>query len=452
MRQLIALLLLSPVALLAQPSGAMPGKCYANCFIPNQYRTETEQVMITPPLTRTTLTAADLQSERIDLVVKESAKRYVLEPAQFDTLVEQIMIKPATTKFVIDPPVYTRTEDPVPVKPETKRLIAIPAIYETSTEDILIEPAVKTYVVEPAEYETVQQEYEKAPAYTKVEIETAKYDVHTERIEIKPPTMNWIRKKGDPNCLQSDPGDCFVWCLVEEPAEYQEVTKRVNRGCDGSGVADAGCVKMIPVPAQMGTIDVRKVVRPASVREVLTEARYQTITKKTVRTPAQLKEEILPEGEPVMQNQVMVSPAVGREVEVPAEYVTVKRLVLKKPASYREETVPAETKSVAVKKLKNPQTETTEIIPGEFITVAKRIMTRQGGFTEWREVLCAEKLTGYTIREIQSALKARGYDPGPVDNQMGDKTRDALMQFQKDNKLPTGNLDFDTLNALGIRY
>jgi hypothetical protein len=32
--------------------------------------------------------------------------------------------------------------------------------------------------------------------------------------------------------------------MVETPAEYATITKRVNEGCDGSGIApDAGCVK-----------------------------------------------------------------------------------------------------------------------------------------------------------------------------------------------------------------
>ncbi|MEZ4921249.1 MAG: hypothetical protein R2792_19260 [Saprospiraceae bacterium] len=36
----------------AQPGGATPGKCYANCYIGDQYFTETEQVMLQPPLKR----------------------------------------------------------------------------------------------------------------------------------------------------------------------------------------------------------------------------------------------------------------------------------------------------------------------------------------------------------------------------------------------------------------
>ena len=51
-----------------------------------------------------------------------------------------------------------------------------------------------------------------------------------------------------------------------------------------------------------------------------------------------------------------------------------------------------------------------------------------------------------------SALKKAGYDPGPSDNIMGTRTKAALTKFQQDKALPVGNLDFDTLKALGVNY
>ena len=54
------------------------------------------------------------------------------------------------------------------------------------------------------------------------------------------------------------------------------------------------------------------------------------------------------------------------------------------------------------------------------------------------------------ISQIQEALRAKGYDPGPTDNVLGAKTREALTKFQKDNNLPVGNLNVETMRALGI--
>ena len=56
-----------------------------------------------------------------------------------------------------------------------------------------------------------------------------------------------------------------------------------------------------------------------------------------------------------------------------------------------------------------------------------------------------------TIRAVQHALNARGYDPGPVDGQYGASTKDAVMRFQQFAGLPvTGELGRPTLDALGV--
>ena len=85
--------------------------------------------------------------------------------------------------------------------------------------------------------------------------------------------------------------------------------------------------------------------------------------------------------------------------------------------------------------------------------MTKHKLVKAGGFTEWREVLCNEKVQmGYTVRQIQQALKDRGYDPGTLDNAMGARTKIALQKFQRDKGLPQGSLDMETLKALGINY
>ena len=99
-----------------------------------------------------------------------------------------------------------------------------------------------------------------------------------------------------------------------------------------------------------------------------------------------------------------------------------------------------------------PASSSVVEIPAEYKTVSDRRLVKVGGFSEWREVLCANKVNTVKIKEIQAALKSRGYDPGPIDDIMGSRTKSALVQFQKDNGLPIGQLDFETLKALGVSY
>lgn len=55
------------------------------------------------------------------------------------------------------------------------------------------------------------------------------------------------------------------------------------------------------------------------------------------------------------------------------------------------------------------------------------------------------------IRRVQEALKSEGHDPGPIDGVMGPKTKEALREYQKQEKLQeTGRLDQETLSKLGV--
>jgi hypothetical protein len=84
----------------------------------------------------------------------------------------------------------------------------------------------------------------------------------------------------------------------------------------------------------------------------------------------------------------------------------------------------------------------------------RELLTRGGQF-EWREVLCDEKWTAQIDRQLlRSLCDTAGfrYDCpwcfAPVFQCM----KASLIKFQQQNALPIGNLDFQTLTALGIRY
>ena len=158
-------------------------------------------------------------------------------------------------------------------------------------------------------------------------------------------------------------------------------------------------------------------------------AEYATVTKQVVKTPPTTREEV-----------------------IPAQYATVTKQVVKTPASFREEDIPAQYATVT-KKAASAGASVREVnVPAEYATITKRRLVKAGGFSEWREVVCNDKVTGSTVRSIQAALKARGYDPGPEDDIMGARTKAALTKFQQDKGLPVGNLNVETMKALGVAY
>jgi len=54
-------------------------------------------------------------------------------------------------------------------------------------------------------------------------------------------------------------------------------------------------------------------------------------------------------------------------------------------------------------------------------------------------------------KQIQRALRVRGYDPGPIDGRWGSRSAAALKRFERDHKLPAdGKLDALVLITLGL--
>ncbi|MEY2830287.1 MAG: hypothetical protein RIQ33_2145 [Bacteroidota bacterium] len=265
----LALIFCSTLAIFAQnpttnpadgdyPANALPGRCYAKCYLPDQFEMQATQV-----------------------VDKPASVRFINIPAVYETVVDTIMVKDKSIKYEIVQAVYGEISD---------------------------------------------------------------------TIQLSSATTRWVKGKADPSCLSDNPDNCRVMCLEIVPAQFK-----------------------------------------------------------------------------VQSRKIVASPAYTKSIEIPAEYKYVQRTVLKTPATRQEIEVPA-----------------------TFKTINQNVLIKKGSFGEWREILCASKITEAKILQIQQALTARGYNPGPVDNVFGGQTKAAIIQFQKDNHLPEGNLNMETLSALGL--
>lgn len=83
---------------------------------------------------------------------------------------------------------------------------------------------------------------------------------------------------------------------------------------------------------------------------------------------------------------------------------------------------------------------------------------KAGYWMPWRDHYCSHMHNScdpiapkMTVRLIQQKLRARGYYQGPDDNILGASVKAALIRFQKDNHLPVGSLNLETLHCLGLR-
>jgi len=88
----------------------------------------------------------------------------------------------------------------------------------------------------------------------------------------------------------------------------------------------------------------------------------------------------------------------------------------------------------------------------EIKQVEVKEIDKEGGFTEWREVVCDVDMTPTFYRKVQQALIDEGYEVGihGADGLKSIATKKALSKYQRANGLPIGQLDLVTLKALNI--
>lgn len=198
----------------------------------------------------------------------------VTQPAQFKTVKEQVLATEASEKVRVIPATYKSVQEKILAEEAYTKLEVIPATYKTVEERILVKPAGKRVSTVPATYKTV-----------------------TERIKVRDAYTAW--KPGGKviavgqNALggtilqnrTSTTGE--VMCLVEVPAEYRTVSKRVQ--------ASAAQTRETEVPAVYKTVKKRVVATPASTREVTVPAHYHNITKTVEATPASVQRTPVPE-------------------------------------------------------------------------------------------------------------------------------------------------------------
>lgn len=237
----------------------------------------------------------------------------------------------------------------------------------------------------------------------------------------------------------AQPGKCYARCQTED--QYAFNTKQV--------VATPKTVKRIQLPALYTTIYDTVVIRPQTVRFENIPAQYETIREQKMTAPATTKW-VKGKADAGCLSANPEDCQVMCLVEVPAQYTTVTKRVLKSEAYKREIIVPMEFKIVAKQVKTQNERYTEQVIPASYKTVQERVLVKKGGYQGWREVLCGSDLNEAKISQIQSALKAAGYNPGPIDNVFGTQTKEALKSYQRAKGLPVGNLNLETLRSLGV--
>ena len=282
---------------------------------------------------------------------------------------------------------------------------------------------------------------------------------------------------------QAKPGECYARAWV--PPKYKTITEKVLKKEAGTRyeiipakykkvkkrlLVKEASEKLKIIPAKYKWVEERVLVKPAREKIVTVPATYETVTEKVLDKPAhtvwkkgtgpiqridQATGEIMclvevPATYKTITRKVLKTPATTKTVQIPAEYKTVKKRVVAEPEHTVKVEIPAQYKTITVTELVTPPQTVAVEIPAVYSTVTRQEKIADGHM-EWRSILCQTNMTRDRVAEIQRALKAKGFNPGPIDGVLGSGTMAAVKAFQRKNNLPVDKyLNIATVKALGV--
>lgn len=271
----------------------------------------------------------------------------------------------------------------------------------TETKQVLVREASSSLQIIPAKFATKTERVLAKEASTRLEVIPATYKTVTETVVVQPATQRKVRVPGKTRTASEK--------VLVSPArtEWKPGTNLLNAGSKGVLRTRAGSngeiMCLVEVPAV-----------------------YKTVTR-TIKEPDTF-----------------------RTVDVPAVTKTVTRQVVDRPASTREVTVPEQYKTITKTVEVEPAREVVTPIEAQYRTITTQV-EKSPARTEYASILCATNATNSKIREIQMALKSKGFNPGPIDGVVSTSTMGALNAFRRANAMDVSNfVTVDTLKALGV--
>ena len=488
------------------PPNARPGECWARVWKAPTYKTVTERVLTKQASERLEVIPAEYGNTTERMLVKEASERLIAIPATYGTETERVLTDPGETFWsysntgvasartgkggstrnsmgarMADAGVLGAARSMgVPSNPSAGACYAeyySPAQYGTTTERVLKAQASERLEVVPAQYETVTERVLVQEASETTRTIPATYGTETERVLVRPARTEWqISECSGGACLADgvtrvagvadriDQSTGEIMCLVEIPAEYKTITKRVMK--------TPPRVEKTPIPAKYATQTVTKLAKPATQRSVAIPEEYQTVTsRKRTADPVTSWCSVGggdgsactgANGASGGSNASSCSCSTGHNsgsrptgnaicgASTPPQYKTVTKRVVKTPASTRTEVIPAEYKTVTVRKQVKPSSERRIAIPEEYGTVTRQEQASAGAM-QWMSVLCQKNMTRGNIQSIQSALKKAGHYNGPIDGVVGSQTINAMQSYQSSKGLvKTTMITIETVKSLGV--
>ena len=456
-------------------------------------RKVTEQVLAREGAEELVATPTTFKTVKERIMVREATTRLVAVPAQFKTVTERVKVADAHQEWKRGRAWVGKALNVRPLRSfaldndgkvngikverdwnhaDNRRLdddvmclVEVPERYEIVNRQVMVSPATTREETVPAQYAMVERQVVAQEGQAMSKAIPAQYQSFTREVI----DVEKLRAKG---YKFDDAGD-----LVASPEGERILRAADVRGANvktaGAASGQEGDVREVKLSAVYDIVTRKEIATPASVQEIKEPAVFKTVKSRVIKTPARTETVAIPaEFKTVTRQvvdqqaqkrefkidaeyktvarQVVDTPAATRKIPVPAVYETVSRRVVANPASFREEVIPAQYKTFSHRVIDTPPSTREIDVPAQYTTLSRQVKVSDAR-TERREILCETNATPSKIREIQSALRKAGYNPGPIDGVMRQQTMSAVNAYQQSKGLPVdGFMNLETVKALGV--
>jgi len=158
--------------------------------------------------------------------------------------------------------------------------------------------------------------------------------------------------------------------------------------------------------------------------------------------------EYVPEAYKSFTVKIIDTPAKIQQKRIPGKTVQIPRKVLVKPGQGTGKPLPAKYETVRVSRVKTPWEIRTTPRPTRYEQVPIKRLVHEGTILE-APTWCAAQAPATQIRALQNSLVRQGYSV-VQHGQWDARTRQALLDFQQEHRLPTGGVTIETLRQLKL--
>ncbi len=257
----------------------------------------------------------------------------------------------------------------------------------------------------------------------------------------------------------------FIFILLPSISFSQtEITRR-----------DSGkCYALCYAPYIYRFDTVKAVVTPQHKKIILTPESYLVSTDTVQYATGDTLMLNIPGEYDITEEKMMVAPSkkiwvvVGRDTSchsqfpedcnikepqtVDAKYKTLTTYNVLQQGGKRRGTGERKFKQVTIYESADPPSKKKITVQATYTTVITKTLISNPNQQIETEVICPEKISQSIIHQIQSRLHDLGYDVDESSSEITSVTNSSLEKFQKQNDLPVGGLNIETLRLLGIDY